>query len=716
MKKSLLILSAAALIICILIGCSNTGTPAVTDPQTVTGQIETDPVSVECIYTIVRGQKASEEEIGAAAQLAKLFRELGADVEVVDDWYARGGDLEASRHENEILIGKTNRSESAAPCDKIGQNTESREMLDYILSSDGEDYIIAAADGFYGDAVEFFAGMISDDPSMLSKTPKELILEHKHDFPLEDIVICGVSVAEYDGIAYRDDYSAEMMRDISGLSDFVFNSCGYRLKTQKKSQGGAGRFITVGERTDADVKSGGEFSYGLIPSESGLVLEGKDVWGDWCAMDKLCETIKAGCENGGALSINEPIRRITDPAKDDRLGNFQLAGWVIAADDMSNEEQFAEIADCGFNQIIIHTDRKNTELNHNYCKWMAKYQLRGIWSVSETNLWGWLNDDRKFVSPHIVGGDSVTWGHMIADEPSMKYYGDIAELCKEYETLFEGKVPHVNLLPNYANSLQLGTSSYQEYVDEFIKIVQPKYLSMDFYPLHVGQKIADNYFVNLEIISTACRKNNIPFAYYIQSVSFNTGVMTPTEQGMRWQIYNSLAFGAMGIEYFTYRTPNSGTESFKNALIARDNTKTDRWYAAQKINAELAAFTDVYMKYNHLGSWGVNMQNAPSFFYFSNQYGGFDAIENISVTGDKSLLMGGFEDDNGNNAFVCVNNSSGPDKRTEDIDVTVRLASGCKGITLYQSGKATELTADSTGNVTFTLSCGEGIFAEITRK
>jgi len=304
---------------------------------------------------------------------------------------------------------------------------------------------------------------------------------------------------------------------------------------------------------------------------------------------------------------------------------------------------------------------------------------------------------------------------MLVDEPNATYFDAIANCYEDYLALYPNKIPHVNLLPNYASTFQLQADTYQDYIDQFFEKSKPGYASFDFYPLNVGNKIVPDYFVNLEVFSTACRENNVPFGIYIQSCSFGSGVAIPTEAGMRWQAFNSLAFGATAIEYFTYRSVTTETEVWEDAMIGHDNEKTNLWYGAQKVNKELASLADAYMQYKHLGCWGVNMQNAPGHFYFSNQYTGFDALTNVTVSENKTVLMGGFVAKEGDNrAFVCVN-ANNPGEIRNPIDVTVQLAEGYTRVVLYQGGVATEIEADANGCVSFSLACGEGVFAEIEK-
>ena len=692
-----------ALLVCLLAGTmtacdSSTNEPAETE--------ETLPM--ECIYTIVRGDSSSKEETDGAVRLRNTLQEMGFDAVLVTDWVDRGKNVEDYRYAHEILLGDTNRAESEAAFAALHIGTP--DMVNYSITSNENHYIVAASAGYVDKAVTEFLALLTEDLSRLGNAPVEVNLSEKHTFPMEDIRINGVSLNDYDGIVYENTYSKEMIADIDGLSRLIFDACGTTLPVLRESPLLTGTYIRIGEDLDADVQSGGDFSYGIVPYEGGLLLEGQDVWNDWCAMDALMEQIEEAMTAGGTLSIDEPVRRITDPADDDPLKDLQIAAWVISSTDMTTEEQIAEIVDCGFNQIII----ARGENFHDHAKWMAKYQLRGLWHDGTVHLENWQAAGNTIHNPADYIGESVTWGHMLRDEPNANMYADLGEMFTQYETAYPGKVPFINLFPIYANEQQMQVPTYQEYVDRFFAEVNPWYASVDIYPLNVGKVIIDNYFVNLDIFATACRNAKVPFGVYIQSVSFAASKRTPTEAELRWQAYNALAFGATNIEYFTYRTPNSSTEDFKDALIGRDNQKTDRWYSARNVNAALNTMANAFMQYDHLGCWGVNMQNAPKFFYFDNQYTGFDAIGEITVSDDKTLLMGGFAAKEGDgHAFVCVN-AEDPGNKSTPITVTMQVGTDAE-VTLYQMEEKVTLTPDADGNITFRLSCGEGVFGEIRK-
>ena len=240
-------------------------------PETDT---ETEAVSAECIYTIVRGDSSSKEETDGAVRLRNALQEYGFTVELVTDWVNRGENVEDHRYTNEILLGDTNRQESEAAYAALCTGTP--DMVNYTITSNENHYILAASAGYVDEAVTELLALFTEDLSRLGTAPVEVHVSEKHVFPLDDIIIDGVSIGTYEGIVYENTYSQDMVADVEGLSRVIFNACGTTLPVLRESPLLTGTYIRVGEDLDAAVQSGGDFSYGIVPYEGGLLLEGQD--------------------------------------------------------------------------------------------------------------------------------------------------------------------------------------------------------------------------------------------------------------------------------------------------------------------------------------------------------------------------------------------------------------------------------------------------------
>ncbi len=389
------------------------------------------------------------------------------------------------------------------------------------------------------------------------------------------------------------------------------------------------------------------------------------------------------------------------PPVPEKAEKLWRAAWMISAVPMTTERQFAEVAEAGFNLVILCRP-DGEEMLQNYCTWMEKYGLKALWYDGKLRAGSYTGEMDDYVY------SNVTWGHMLCDEPAAALFPALADMYQDYTVKVPGKTAFINLFPIYANMEQLGNKDYQEHLTQFMETVRPAYLSVDVYPLD-RDGIGSYYFDNLDQFATACRGKGIPFGVYIQSVSFHHSKRIPSGAEMRWQAWCVLSFGATNIEYFTYRTPDSTAEVFLPALIDRDNSRTSRWYAAKELNRELAAMEDAFLGYRNLGAFTHRGEEAGAFARFANQYKDFAPLGEIDC--DTPLLIGAFAARAGESMAFTAVNLTDPGEEALPVDARFRLADGYTAV-LWQKGVGLALPADKDGWISLTLDCGEGVFVE----
>lgn len=689
--------------------CDSTGG---NDTETVESEIAKEPA----VYVIVRSDNGNKEETDGAVRLRKYIREtLGMEIDLETDWIKRGEDVEDHRFAHEIIFGNTNRNESIAAYGALNVGTP--DMVDYALSSSGDHYVIAASAGNVDDAVTQFISYLEANPDMLYTAPIAMNDVRVHDFPLDDITVMGQSIMDYQAIVYPISYNPQLIADVQHISDLIYNGLGVRIPVYNEKDNHVptdGKFIRIGARADEGILNAGSFSYVLDITDNGIILDSADMYNDTRAMEALTTLLENGIHMGGTLALDDSCDiRLENPADEPRI---EIAAWVYGATALDKEEQFAEIKDCGFNQVIINKT-SDAELFHKHCKWLAKYELKALWQDhsmyisdemmdSETTMEEYINiDENSFLHA------DITWGNMLRDEPNAKIFDLLAEAYDIYDAKTDDKIPYYNLFPSYANEQQLGTPTYEEHLKQFFDKVNPQlYTSVDIYPLNISYSINSDYFYNLDVFATECRNRGIPFGVYIQSVSFAAIKRTPKEEEMRWQAYCALSFGAKDIQYFTYCTPISSTEDFKDALVDLNNEKTERWYGAQSVNRALNLMSDAYMQYDNLGAYTVNPTD-DGFMKFSNQYKDFDAIEQVTVSDNRPVLIGAFSSDTAEHsrAFTCVDLGDPGLSVALPTEVTVKLTEATTA-TMYYKDTVTTLTPDENGCITFKLYNGDGAF------
>ncbi|HNW57383.1 MAG TPA: beta-galactosidase [Bacteroidales bacterium] len=184
-------------------------------------------------------------------------------------------------------------------------------------------------------------------------------------------------------------------------------------------------------------------------------------------------------------------------------------------------------------------------------------------------------------------------GYMLRDEPGRKDFPELGEWAKKIQAVDNIHPCYLNLFPNYASEEQLGTKTYKEHVDLFIREVPLQLLSFDHYPV-IGDSLRYQYYENLEIISEAAKNAGKPFWAFSLSVAHGP-YPVPTAAQLRLQVFSDLAYGAQGIQYFTYWTPNDTAWNFNNGPISRDGKRTVVYDRVKQMNREIKGLSDIFM-------------------------------------------------------------------------------------------------------------------------
>ncbi|NLR63459.1 hypothetical protein HGH92_03990 [Chitinophaga varians] len=184
-------------------------------------------------------------------------------------------------------------------------------------------------------------------------------------------------------------------------------------------------------------------------------------------------------------------------------------------------------------------------------------------------------------------------GYYIFDEPSTRDFPMVAELVRKVRSIDPKHFAYVNLLPNYATKQQLGIDSYREYVRAFIREVPVQWLSFDHYPI-LDTGVRDIWYENLEIFSAEARNAGKAFWAFALTVAHGPYPI-PTLSQLRLQVFSNLAYGAQGIQYFTYCTPYEEGMNFRNGPITRDLKRSDVYYNMQAVNREIKDLSGVFL-------------------------------------------------------------------------------------------------------------------------
>ncbi|UCD52928.1 MAG: hypothetical protein JSW27_09870, partial [Phycisphaerales bacterium] len=182
-------------------------------------------------------------------------------------------------------------------------------------------------------------------------------------------------------------------------------------------------------------------------------------------------------------------------------------------------------------------------------------------------------------------------GYLLRDEPSVGAFAALATARDALKAIDPVHWSYVNLLPTYASPTQLGCATYPEHVRRFMLEFRPEVLSFDHYPILEGDRLRGDYFQNLEWIRQSSLEFGTPFWAFALTCPHKPYPM-PTLGHIRFQTWSNFAYGAKGLQYFTYWTPQPGTWDFHDAPIKLDGTRSATWEILKAFNEEVQACAD----------------------------------------------------------------------------------------------------------------------------
>ncbi len=181
-------------------------------------------------------------------------------------------------------------------------------------------------------------------------------------------------------------------------------------------------------------------------------------------------------------------------------------------------------------------------------------------------------------------------GYHLSDEPAAAAFGDLAAWTKKIQVIDASHPCYINLLPTYANTTQLGTPTYQEYIDRFVDTVPVPLISFDHYPTSTGP-VQSGHFENLEIVAASARRVRKLFWGFYQATLFAATQPSRTLAQLRFESFTNLAYGAQCIQAYSYWTT---FPEDREAPIDRDGKRTPTYALIKQVNHEIRAWSRVF--------------------------------------------------------------------------------------------------------------------------
>ncbi|MDR0538630.1 MAG: hypothetical protein LBH04_11420 [Tannerellaceae bacterium] len=201
-------------------------------------------------------------------------------------------------------------------------------------------------------------------------------------------------------------------------------------------------------------------------------------------------------------------------------------------------------------------------------------------------------------------------GYYLKDEPNVKDFPTLSELVRKIQSVDMKHYCYINLFPNTSEwgnnegmAKHYGIETYKEYVNEFVKQVPVPFVSFDHYPIKLvdngaNRKVDKYWYANLEEIRLCSDR---PFwAFALATSHYDYPV--PTIAELRLQMFSNLAYGAQGLQYFTYWWPN---QDFSHSPIDYDGRRTDVYDRIKQVNREIRNIAGVFLNSKVVSVWHV---------------------------------------------------------------------------------------------------------------
>lgn len=281
---------------------------------------------------------------------------------------------------------------------------------------------------------------------------------------------------------------------------------------------------------------------------------------------------------------------------------------------MDKAEVIEDIAKSGITLVPLNS---STEVNKTALPLLHRYGLRAI--VQDTRV------SKVYAEDDLTSADAVVKdvvedyreydnviGWDIVDEPDAAKFPVLAAIVNAFRRYSPDKETVINLFPNYASPAQLGTKDYLSYLESFVNIVRPHFISYDHYHFlgrenrkksdaqasdererlirAAAEKTVDRggFFENIEDVRRIGLKYDID-AMLIILLTEHGIYRNLTRSELFWEANMCLAYGMRRISYFTYWEPaHDDFWQWTNAMCDTEGNKMQHYFDVQAINAHIA--------------------------------------------------------------------------------------------------------------------------------
>lgn len=296
----------------------------------------------------------------------------------------------------------------------------------------------------------------------------------------------------------------------------------------------------------------------------------------------------------------------------------------------------------------------------------------------------------------LYAGYPGVYGVCLADEPKHLYVQSYAEVYNSIKRVSAKNnwniYPDFNLNPLNLNgfvygnyypyvegteeplnkdasvSFEDGMKRYQQYIKNYLDLMQPGMVQYDDYPLRNG-KLLPTYIPCLQYVAEEATDRGIELHMVTQTFDMRTnGTQSTrklTEAGAKWLNNMLLGFGVREISYFTYytRTENrSDGESFYDggsSFVDVYGKPMQTYYVMKDIMAANQKFAPTLFQFDYQKS-GVFKSQTTAYYpehleYVECNTATYDALEKVTIDKECAMVNELYDDEKGLYMYMAMN-------------------------------------------------------------
>lgn len=390
--------------------------------------------------------------------------------------------------------------------------------------------------------------------------------------------------------------------------------------------------------------------------------------------------------------------------------------WGPHGNEVQDENFFKAIAECGFTTIPL--EMNSAENNKIALEYMKEYGLTCSalfdWNIydiitqhtpetiTQQEVDGWV----EFVVEKYAEFDNIE-GWWLYDEPDVYKFPILGMVVDAFKRIDPDRECVINLFPNYATAQQLGADTYDDYLQTFIDIVDPHYISYDHYHFTTSGPRA-GFYTNLESVRRAGLEAGLDQMQIIL-LTQHLNYEDLTYEQLAFEVNMSLVYGMKRMSYFTFILDDSMPgRGWSNACMGYDGTIYPHYYDVQNISKWLMPLgTELFDKTSTAVFHSPNGQRLEAYCTKYTTYGDLGEVEG-------SNFVYGFFDDC---SFMIVNK----EYDAEDGENVLTLIDVKEGLEYFDAINGAwksvdgdpRVSRDGNGRYTISFDAGEGILFRV---